>query len=532
MPLPIENREQGESVRTKINESFTNISALESSTAVLQSQINILDSQVGVKKEFETVALLLADTGTYTNYATGDYFRVVNGGFSYQVAASGASDHHVATAGGVKLYVLPGDAGYNVKAFGAKGDGAADDTTAIQVALNAGAQKVVIPSGNYLTATGIDVGSNTQLEMAKGANLLAGANGIVVVRVGSGSLCSAVNLSNISVVGNAKTGVTGIRLRYVQFNSHAVGLNVFDCEYGIILDSVCIGVHLDTPTTYSCPNGIQVLSSNANVITAPNIDNTPATGGANNGTGIYITGSSNCLSGGFVQGFEYGFRDQGDYNTYTGVYVELCTSAGWYLDGALGPILINPFFYGENASASACYLAVLGFCGGASIHFPRMVQGNSTGGLFFASTGNTECYAIWATDGGTTNTNLGTTTQINKIAKQVFNSFTATLTGCTTSPTGDVFYAVTGGQCVLQIPFISATSNTTAMTLTGAPTAIRPTRDQTVLCRVIDNGVSQLGLATIATTGVITLNLGAGAGVFTAAGSKGLPVQTITYMVD
>lgn len=51
---------------------------------------------------FTTVAALLADTGTYTTYAAGQIVEA--GGFRYQVAASGASDQHVTTAGGVKLY--------------------------------------------------------------------------------------------------------------------------------------------------------------------------------------------------------------------------------------------------------------------------------------------------------------------------------------------------------------------------------------------------------------------------------------------
>lgn len=44
------------------------------------------------------------------------------GGFRYEVAASGASDNHIVTSGGVKLYVIPGDEGYNLRAFGAVGN--------------------------------------------------------------------------------------------------------------------------------------------------------------------------------------------------------------------------------------------------------------------------------------------------------------------------------------------------------------------------------------------------------------------------
>ena len=56
---------------------------------------------------FTTVAALLADTGTYTTYTAGQI--VTAGEFRYEVAASGASDHHVTTAGGVKLYGRSGE---------------------------------------------------------------------------------------------------------------------------------------------------------------------------------------------------------------------------------------------------------------------------------------------------------------------------------------------------------------------------------------------------------------------------------------
>lgn len=74
-----------------------------------------------------TPVALLADTsltytaGSQTTVAAGETFWVNN--HRYEVAASGAADHHITTAGGVKLYVLPGPKGFNVQAFGAMPDG-------------------------------------------------------------------------------------------------------------------------------------------------------------------------------------------------------------------------------------------------------------------------------------------------------------------------------------------------------------------------------------------------------------------------
>ena len=42
----------------------------------------------------------------------GDLLMTLAGGFGYQVAASGASDHHMTTAGGVKLHALPDGEGF------------------------------------------------------------------------------------------------------------------------------------------------------------------------------------------------------------------------------------------------------------------------------------------------------------------------------------------------------------------------------------------------------------------------------------
>jgi hypothetical protein len=81
---------------------------------------------------FDTVSSLIADTtltysgGGPTSVSTGKVVRTRLGadvgGFTYRVAASGASDHHITTAGGVKLYVA--DAEPWLDAFGADMTGA------------------------------------------------------------------------------------------------------------------------------------------------------------------------------------------------------------------------------------------------------------------------------------------------------------------------------------------------------------------------------------------------------------------------
>jgi len=73
--------------------------------------------------------------------------------FAYKEAALDATDYHVKTRGGVPLYVLPSDNGFNVKAFGAVGDGFANDTIAFSKAMEVLAEqsppKKLIANGKF-----------------------------------------------------------------------------------------------------------------------------------------------------------------------------------------------------------------------------------------------------------------------------------------------------------------------------------------------------------------------------------------------
>ena len=108
---------------------------------------------------FGTVALMVADTtmdytGGTIDVSAGDIVQA--GVHFYTVATSAASDHHLTTAGGVKLYALPGDSGYNAKAFGAVGDGTTDDTTALAAWATVGGEGIW-PEGSYRITSGLDL---------------------------------------------------------------------------------------------------------------------------------------------------------------------------------------------------------------------------------------------------------------------------------------------------------------------------------------------------------------------------------------
>ena len=161
------------------NNDLLNASVVNTATLKVGG-VNVVPSAataLAVKQEFDTVADLLASTLTYSSFAPNDYIRVVDGGHVYQVAASSASDQHVTTVGGVKLYAQPDQSGFvSATQFGAKGDGITNDTVAIQAAVSSG-YSLLIPSGNFLISAQINVSTNGQ--QIRGAGWGSSAGGAV-----------------------------------------------------------------------------------------------------------------------------------------------------------------------------------------------------------------------------------------------------------------------------------------------------------------------------------------------------------------
>jgi len=110
-------------------------------------------------------------------------------------------------------------------------------------------------------------------------------------------------------------------------------------------------------------------------------------------------------------------------------------------------------------------------------------------------------------------------------------SHTASLTGCTTVPTGSVTWTKQGKSVTLNVPVITGTSNTTSATLTGMPATLYPLTARQTFAAVVDNGTEKFAPITIGTSGVITLN-NAFSGTFTNSGTKGTSSGwTITYEI-
>ncbi|CAO3667062.1 unnamed protein product [Umbelopsis vinacea] len=85
---------------------------------------------------------------------------------------------------------------YNVKSAGAKGDGATDDTTALQTAINnyAGCKIIFIPAGDYVVTSTITVPAGSRIVGEAWSTILAG---------GSSTWQNAKSLAPVFKVGNA-----------------------------------------------------------------------------------------------------------------------------------------------------------------------------------------------------------------------------------------------------------------------------------------------------------------------------------------
>jgi len=142
---------------------------------------------------------------------------------------------------------------YNVKAYGAVGDGTTDDSGAIQQAINAakaaGGGKVHLPKGNYKVTAELLVNdafadvSGVRLvgDGINATSIIAGANNITLVHWAG----NYGGIDGIGLDGNGYTGVSGLRLTpedesqtstlvHQDYNKFS-NMRIEDCAEGVVL---------------------------------------------------------------------------------------------------------------------------------------------------------------------------------------------------------------------------------------------------------------------------------------------------------
>ncbi len=246
----------------------------------------------------------------------------------------------------------------------------------------------------------------------------------------------------------------------------------------------------------------------------------------NNGPGVHVAGTSSGLSG-WV--FTACYWEENTKTVSAGstsprkanVFIEasLCLGLNIFGGTMFGTPDPTPLDWGIYVSSPTAAGTVLGVRGGVFA-------------LGFMSALNGE-FKVAPPSGGTATLQLGPgSVNLSETVTESLGADTLTLTGCTTSPTGAVKAVKQRNQVTLTLPQITGTSNSSAATLTGLSTGLRPATAQTVGLRITDAGTTAFGLGVVNPDGTITLQTGAGGGAFTNSGTKGVQPFTFTYSLD
>lgn len=459
--------------------------------------------------------------------------------------------------------------------FGAVGDSTTDDTVAIQAALDAAvaARKPLrfpAPSaGNYYRTTSpLTIGSSLRLigDGVHSTTLLMDT-GVAGEHVIDFNCLAGDQVENVSIEGltvrSSNSLPFGIRLKNVA-EVELKDVRLYNLEDGIRVEGTRCYSHV-----YKHITGVGIVGSQWNLASGfTGGGHFKFEGGSLTGAfGVEVesgavtdnlsfegTNFEQCVThavvvAGTVKGLSLsGCRTEGG----DGIDINIAPSgAGEYVSGL--SITGTVFDAGDNSAASRISLGgasgkVRGFniSGNTVIHVSDgytgkmvrlngdgqsgLITGNSIRGTTAGGAGVVDSQRDGVVVFGNENITGALEEWWGMARIQKSGTYTATGTGFTTSPTDTVTYSVMNGIVTLQLPNISATSNATTFTITGAPTAIRPAADRTIVTPIKDNGAAySLGLCRVKTTGVFEIYSTIEGGAFTASGTKALYPASVSY---
>lgn len=202
-----------------------------------------------------TVAALLASM--VPARGAGTVWRA--GPFAYVEAAASATDQHLTTAAGVKLYATPQGHTVWAEQFGAVGDGVTNCLVQIQKAVNTG-YHVLFGAGSFLIGSGSIKPANADQTLA------GGAPGARIVFSGSSAI-SIRPAQGLTGAAMFTTFATNLRVQRLYFQRTAAsstayairainvrGLHVEDCEYAACA-LLYVTAEANENGTYNTANG-------------------------------------------------------------------------------------------------------------------------------------------------------------------------------------------------------------------------------------------------------------------------------------
>ena len=475
-------------------------------------------------------------------------------------------DHSLANG---NVAVLQTEGSVNVKLFGATGDGVADDTAALQAAidyctnLSNRKQTLYFPANNAgavykvtdtLTVSGrltikgdgpfstniYGVGFTTNKPIVHFTNDPADVvyyGGIEELTIRSdNNLARGIEIKDLSYAL-----FKNIQLYGLYNGVYVTGTNCFSnfFEQVTAYQITTYSVHFDSFTgggqykfdsctftgnvgfflsNTAATDGLNFIACNFeqcasnDVYIAGNVSNMVITGCRSEG----LDGSSSILLAPDASKYIYGVSITG--NTWA------TDNGNAYAVALSGSGTVKGFTISGNSGLNVGYLGFVqlngvGEAGSIFGNYAENASATSGDGIVNSFRNGVACFNNWSNAGRLAEYELGS----------LSGTLSPTVAGFTSAPTPSLRYALNGDAVTLDIPYTAGTSNSGSFTFSTLPANLRPSVDTEWIVRVTDNGSPATGFLRVSSSGVISVYASTIGAAFTASGAKALSPVSVSY---